>query len=199
MFRSPQWTRITIPLAAVVAALALACGSALAQDKPFEISGAGVGPGGLPLPGQAPGEHWAIGEATFLGRYFGEGTVQTDSAYVDPITGHIVGEFGSGSPFVFTAANGDELVCWYGRTDHGATQPGTFDLTIVGMTADGSLLVMAQWIAEFVPDPDECTGRFVGVTGGWVMYAWTTEPFVLGSDDPVYYAWEGEGSLTFPK
>jgi hypothetical protein len=199
MFRSPQRRGIGTFLAALVAVLALACGSAQAQTKPFKITGEGIGPFGLPLPGEEPREHWIVGEATFLGRHFGEGTVETDTAQFDPLTGHITGEFGSGSPFVFTAANGDELVCWYGRTDHGASKPGTFDLTIVGVLADGSLLVEALWIAEFVPDSDESTGRFEGVTGGWVMYAWTTEPFVLGSDDPVYYAWEGQGSLTFPK
>jgi hypothetical protein len=199
MYRSPRRKLVTTSLAALVAVLALACGVAQAQTKPFKISGAGVGPFGLPLPGEEPREHWIVGEATFLGRHFGEGTVQTDTAQFDPLTGQITGEFGSGSPFVFTAANGDELVCWYGRTDHGASEPGTFDLTIVGILEDGSLLVMAQWIAEFVPDPDESTGRFEGVTGGWVMYAWTTQPFVLGSDDPVYYAWQGQGTLTFPK
>lgn len=26
-----------------------------------------------------------------------------------------------------------------------------------------------------------------------------TEPFVLGSSDPVGYRWEGEGTLAFPK
>jgi hypothetical protein len=28
------------------------------------------------------------------------------------------------------------------------------------------------------------------------MFA-SSEPFVLGSNDPVYYQWEGEGALTF--
>ena len=55
----------------------------------------------------------------------------------------------------------------------------------------------ALLIAEFVPQP-ECTGRFAGASGGWIMYAWT-EPFRLGTPDPVYYSWEGEGRLTFQK
>jgi hypothetical protein len=50
-----------------------------------------------------------------------------------------------------------------------------------------------------VAQPDDSTGKFAGATGGWVMYAWTTEPFVLGLTDPVFYAWEGEGSLEFVK
>ena len=63
---------------------------------------------------------------------------------------------------------------------------------------DGALIVEAAWIAEFVAVPEESTGKFAGVTGSWIMYAFS-EPFVLGSDDPVDYSWEGEGSLTFQK
>ena len=72
-------------------------------------------------------------------------------------------------------------------------------LTIEDVLDDGSLLVNAQWIAEFVAQPGDSTGKFAGATGSWVMYAWTTEPFDLGSNDPVFYAWEGEGSLEFVK
>jgi hypothetical protein len=46
--------------------------------------------------------------------------------------------------------------------------------------------------------PDLSTGKFAGVTGSWVMYA-RSEPFVLGSSDPVIYSWEGEDELTFPR
>jgi hypothetical protein len=189
---------VAAPLAALLAVLALAAQKADAQDRPFKITGAGVGPDGLPLPGQPAREHWVVGVATYLGRHTGDGTVRTDSAALDPATGHITGEFGSGGPFVFTGANGDELTCYYGRTDFGAGKPGTFDLTIVDVLGDGSLVVEALWIAEFVVQPDLGTGRFAGVTGGWVMYA-RSEPFVLGSSDPVYYSWRGEGTLTFPK
>jgi hypothetical protein len=183
------------PLLAV-AALAFASGNAQAQNQAFKITGAGVGPSGLPLPGQDPRPHWIVGVATHLGLHYGEGTVQTDSAAFDPNTGKIAGEFGSGSPFVFRGANGDKLVCHYGRTDFGASKPGTFELTIVDVTAEGYPIVEALWIAEFVPQPKECTGKFAGVTGSWIMYA-RSAAFVLGSDDPVVYSWEGEGRLTF--
>jgi hypothetical protein len=183
----------------LIAGLVLFSPAAPAQVvKPFKIVGAGQGPDGLPLPGQPPRSHWAVGTATHLGHYHGEGTVETDSANFDPSTGKIVGEFGSGSPFVFTGANGEKLVCWYGRTDHGASTPGTFMLTIVDVLSDGSLVVEAAWIAEFVPVPDQCTGQFAGVTGSWIMYAYS-EPFVLGSSDPANYWWEGQGTLTFQK
>jgi hypothetical protein len=176
--------------------LLIAQDSAHAQLKPFKVRGAGVGTLGLPLPGQDPRPHWIVGQATHLGRHYGEGAVRTDTAEFDPESGKITGEFGSGAPFVFIGANGDELVCHYGRTDFGASQPGTFELTIVGVLDDGSLVVEALWIAEFVPLSDECTGKFAGITGSWIMFA-SSEPFVLGSNDPVHYQWEGEGALRF--
>jgi hypothetical protein len=199
MIRKLRLTAVASPLVGWVVALAAVATPAQAQvPKPFKITGEGVGPLGLPLPGQEPRPHWIVGEATHLGRHFGEGTVRTDSAALNPDTGLIEGEFGSGSPFVFVGANGDRLACYYGRTDHGASQPGTFDLTILGALEDGSLIVQAAWVAEFVPVPGLCTGKFAGVTGSWIMYAFS-EPFVLGSDDPVAYRWEGEGILTFRK
>jgi hypothetical protein len=166
--------------------------------KPFKISGSGVAPQALPLPGQDPRPHFIDdGNATHLGRYTGEGSVETYSAAFNPGTGTIQGEFGSGEPFVFVADNGDKLVCHYGREDTGAAETGTFELFIVGVTDGGELIVEAEFIAEFVPQP-ESTGKFAGATGGWTMYAYT-EPFVLGSTDPVEYWWEGTGSLTFQK
>lgn len=185
-------------VAASVLALALGQGQARAQvSKAFKVSGAGVAPEGLPLPGQDPRSHWIVGEATHLGRHTGEGAVRTDSAAPDLPNGVITGEFGSATPFVFTAADGDKLATWYGRTDHGASTPGTFELTVLGVE-DGMLLVEAVWVAEFVVDPAASTGRFAGVTGSWVMVA-RSEPFLLGSSDPLGYWWEGEGRLTFPR
>ncbi len=166
-----------------------------AQVTPFKIIGAGVGPMGLPLPGEPGRPHWAIGDASDLGFYFGLGQVETDTAIPSP-DGTISGEFGSSVPFVFTGAHGDTLACYYGRTEFGAAEPGTFELVPVPQLGAG--WYVAHFIAEFVPYDPECTGRFKGVTGGWIMYA-TTAPFLLGSSDPVYYTWEGEGSLTFAK
>jgi hypothetical protein len=185
-------------LAALMMGIALTGSPTHAQVvKPFKIKGAGVGPEGLPLPGPEIRPHSIVGEATHLGRHTGEGYVRTDSAVFNP-DGTITGEFGSGAPFVFTGANGEELVCWYGRIDHGASTPGTFTLTILEVLADGNLIVEAAWVAEFVPVSDECTGKFAGVTGSWVMYAYS-EPFVLASSDPVNYSWTGEGTLTFQR
>jgi hypothetical protein len=172
----------------------LPAGAQAQVEKPFKITGEGIGPTGVPLPGQPARPHWIIGEATHLGRHYGEGKVQTDSA-MPPSDGAITGEFGSGAPFVFEGADGDLLVCEYGRTEFGAEQPGFFELTILGVE-DGALIVEALWIAEFVPVSDACTGKFAGVTGGWIMFA-ESEPFVLGSNDPIFYSWEGEGSLVF--
>lgn len=202
----------TLPTASLLTAaacLSLTLQAAAAGDveKAFRISGEGVGPEGLPLPGEAPRPHWIIGTATHLGVHDGDGFVQTDTAFpVFDDDGNLIGfngEFGSGLdgdgnplPFEFCAANGDKLVCVYGRTQFGASEPGSFELTIVDVLPGGLLVVEALWIAEFVPLAGECTGRFEGVSGSWIMYAWS-EPFVLGTSDPVGYAWEGAGRLTF--
>lgn len=188
---------VVSPSVALLAALVLSGAGAQAQVvKPFKIQGSGIAETGLPFPWQAPREHTSVGEATHLGRYSGDGTVQTDTL-PDPATG-TPGEFGGGSPYVFVGANGDKLVTWYGRTDHGASQPGSYTIDVLAALPDGSLVVQAFFIAEFVAQPDQSTGKFAGATGSWTMYA-QTAPFVLGSSDPTAYSWEGEGTLTFRK
>lgn len=195
MFRGSWLKNVVIHLAAAFAVLVLLSHSADAQLKPFKISGAGVGPIGLALPGQPARPHWIVGNATHLGRHYGEGSFQADvNNLVFHGDGRITGEFGSGSPFVFTGADGDILSCQYGRTAFGASTPGTFEMVPTG---DPGMYV-AYFIAEFVPVSADCTGKFAGVTGSWVMYA-VTEPFLLGSDDPLYYSWEGDGALNFKK
>jgi hypothetical protein len=196
MLNSVRLKRLVFHAAICVTLLTWACMKAHGQTKPFKITGTGIAPEALPLPGQEPRPHTIVGNANFLGRYTGEGTVQTFSANFDPATGHITGEFGSGSPFIFKKKNGDQLACNYGRTDLGASSPGMFDLTILDILPDGSLVVEGFFIAEFVPQTDLCTGMFKGVTGGWIMYA-MTEPFILGSSNPTKYSWHGKGSLTF--
>ena len=164
-----------------------------AQAVPFKIAGGGVATEGLPLPGEDPRPHWSVGVGTHLGEYTGEGYVETDTATFRA-DGTITGRFGSGGPYMFTAANGDVLACYYGRTEFGATTPGTFEL--VPLPKLGAGVYMAYFIAEFVPYDPECTGKFAGVSGGWTMYA-VSAPFVLGASDPIPYVWEGEGTLTF--
>ena len=202
MIRPCRSTWVAVRLAVVAAALALGAPPASAQSVAFKIAGEGVGPDGLPLPTQPERGHWVVGNATHLGKHTGAGSVRTDWAVPvfegDQLVG-FEGEFGSGDGgFVFTGANGDKLATNYGRTDRGASAPGAFRLTIVGVTGGGDLVVEAQFVAEFVVDPAASTGKFRGATGSWVMYAWSG-PFVLGSSDPLGYAWEGEGRLTFPR
>jgi hypothetical protein len=184
--------RLAAGLTVCTLALVLAPSQVIAQVITFKITGGGIAPNGIPLPGEAPRPHWAVGLATDLGFYYGEGEVQTDTATFHS-DGTISGEFGSAVPFAFTGANGNTLACYYGRTDHGAKQPGTF--TLVPVPDLGPSVYVAHWVAEFVPYDPDCTGKFEGVSGSWIMYA-TSEPFVLGSSDPVGYTWEGEGSLT---
>jgi hypothetical protein len=180
-------------LAACAAILALAPNQAKAQATPFRIVGGGIAPHGLPLPGEPGRPHWAIGDGTRLGFYFGEGEVETDTATFNS-DGTITGQFGSPVPFVFTAENGDNLACFYGRTEFGARQPGTF--TLVPVPKLGAGWYVAYFVAEFVPYDPLCTGRFQGVSGSWIMYA-QTAPFQLGASDPIFYTWEGDGTLTF--
>ena len=154
-------------LAFCALALVLTPNQAQAQTKPFKITGGGVGPDGIPLPGEDPRPHWAVGNATQLGKYSGQGEVETLTANFNP-DGTITGTFQSPVAFVFTAANGDNLACYYGNTDYGAQNVGTF--TLVPVPGQDGWYV-AYWIAEFVPYDPLCTGRFQGVTGGWIMYA----------------------------
>ncbi len=198
--------RVAYGLALCAFALLFAPVLAQAQTKPFKITGAGIGTDGVPLPGEAPRSHWAIGNATQLGKYYGLGSVQTDTAQFNA-DGSISGFFESGSPFNFTAANGDILSCDYGKDG-----TGTFTLVPVtpyDPTVPGAFLTVefvAYWIADFVPNAG-CTGKFAGVTGGWTMYA-VSEPFypfaivdgqVVGATNPVAYSWQGQGTLTYPK
>ena len=183
---------------AAVAALAittLADAGKTEVTKPFKIKGGGVAPEGLAPPGEVT-THLIEGTATHLGHHEGIGSFVTGPPVpTSPST--LAGEFGSDEPCVFVAANGDQLVCHYGRTDKGAAEPGEYELTVVGVTDGGVPIVEALFIAEFVPQ-SESTGRFAGATGSWIMYA-RTEPFVLFSTDPTAYEWEGEGELTFQK
>jgi hypothetical protein len=177
--------------------------------KRFKITGAGVAEEGFPLPGQPSRSHWSVGQATHLGRYQGQGTVDNFSLQptdpTNPATPGIVatGTFGSGDPFVFTAANGDLLATYFGRVDKGASVPGEYEIRIVGFLPNNAPIFQAFWIAEFVAQPDESTGRFAGVTGSWIMYA-KSAPFTsidpeVGIPGPLGYSWQGEGWLTFLK
>ena len=161
-------------------------------QAPLQNHGWGTAPDGIPLPGAGPAPHSAVGNANFLGKYSGEGEVETLTANFNA-DGTVTGTFHSPVPFMFTGANGDVLACYYGNTDFGADRVGTFTLVPLG----GGWYV-AFFIAEFVPYDPDCTGKFQGVSGGWTMFA-LTDPFELGSTDPVNYVWEGQGSLTFSK
>lgn len=189
----------TLTFCSIIATLTflLAATSASAQEKAFKISGEGVAPQGFPLPTQDPRPHWVAGVATHLGLHTGEGSVETDTADFSEFPVRITGKFGSGQPFVFVAANGDKLVCDYGRGTNGEFE-GDFELMIVDFDDPFRPLVQALFLAEFVPRAEESTGRFAGITGSWFMVA-TTDTFVLGATDPVGYQWTGEGKLKFAK
>ena len=198
MIRTSRWTSVVSSLVILVVSSSWRVPRRMRRSKPFKITGEGVGPLGLPLPGQDPRLHKIVGEATHLGRHHGEGTVQTDTAEFHP-DGPSPANSAAGHPSCSPGRMGSSWSAEYGRTDHGASTPGTFDADDPrrpGRGLPGSY--EAAWIAEFVPVSDQCTGKFAGVTGSWIMYAFS-EPFVLGSDDRVDYSWQGEGTLTFQK
>lgn len=174
MFRMARLIGLTV----FALALLLAAGQAGAQTKPFKVTGGGIAARGLPLTPHTPAPHWAVGQATELGRYYGSGFFQ-----VDAFTGPLTGDFSSAVPFVFTAANGDDLAFDYA---------GTVELFPV---AGGEFV--AVFVATFTPVTDLCTGRFAKVTGANFVMTAITEPFVLGSTSPTGYVWSGEGTLTF--
>jgi hypothetical protein len=188
MLRFSRLNAVVFQLTSLVAVFTLVCSRADAQVKPFKVSGGGVADY-IPVTPGDPVFHWAVGQATGLGRYYGEGRVQLDQ-FTSPTTA----EFSSAEPFVFTAANGDKLAFTYGKTDNGAAQPGQVELFYVG---DG--LFVTVWVAEFNPVPELCTGRFSKVIAGSFIMVAVTEPFVLGATDPVAYSWEGEGWIEFQK
>src|SRR5262249_51989607 len=109
MIRSSRWNSGVSSLVALVAAFVVTCPRARAQViKPFRPTGAGAAQHTPPTPGDASA-HVAIGEATERGRYCGEGVAQL-LRFASPTTA----DFDSQVPFVFTAANGDELAFTYG-------------------------------------------------------------------------------------
>jgi len=95
---------------------------------------------------------------------------------------------------VFTGADGDKLAFHYGRTDFGAGGPG-----VVTLYDAGGGEVVAVWVAEFTPVAAASTGRYKRVVGGSFVMTAVTEPFVLGSGDPVAYAWAGDGWIEFER
>lgn len=188
MVRMSRFGWVASCLMVVVVVVGLASPHAQAQVvKPFKVTGAGT-VDYVPLVPFVPVTHDAIGEATELGRYYGKGRVQLIG-----FTGPTTADFNSAVPFVFIAANGDELAFTYGDTTNGAAGPG--EVTLSGPDAGG--LFVATWVAEFNPVPNLCTGRFEKVIDGSFIMVAKTEPFVLGATDPVKYSWKGQGTLTF--
>ena len=184
MIRSSRFSKIAVLLTTLVAFLAVAGQTAETQVIPFKVTGGGFAPGGISLiPGTAA-PHWAVGTATQLGKYYGEGNFQ-----ILNFTGPATAEFSSAPDFVFTAANGDDLAFTYGV----ANQPG-----VVSLTPNSDDSFTAVFVAEFNPVPAKCTGRFAKVTGGSFVMVAKSEPFfILGTETtPFAYTWEGNGQLT---
>ena len=196
MFLTSRLNKVLHSLTAFVAVLGLTCQLAEAQVKPFTVNGAGVAdfipfvefnPGGNNDNSQA--FHSAVGEATELGTYYGEGKVQ-----LDLFTGPTTAAFSSAVPFVFTAIDGDKLAFTYGDTSNGAAQPGE-----VVLSDGGAGNSIATFTAEFNPVIEQSTGRFKDVIGGSFVMIAVTEPFQFGTKPVggVAYTWDGKGTIEF--
>jgi hypothetical protein len=189
----------SVSLFAFALVLAFAHGPAEAQVvKPFKVTGGGFVPQGIFLTPGKPAFHWATGQATELGSYYGEGFF---TLLTPPNLMTLTADFSSAPDFTFTAANGDNLVFTYGDEDNGAQRPGNVTLQ---PQADGSFT--AVFVAEFNPFLPKCTGRFAKVTGGSFIMIAKSAPFALVPDEdqpngvkttPFAYTWQGSGTLTF--
>lgn len=184
---APALSALFNPPSTQAIASAFAAHEADARFVPFKITGGGTVPQGLPIFPYGTAPHNATGTATELGRYTGEGQFQMLTIDPNTLTGTFKGSF------VFTAANGDRLAFNYGAGDN----PGHFALTPVG---NGKFV--AEFVAQFTPDPQLSTGRFADVIGGSFTMVATSEPFALSSGVPGFtapfaYSWVGEGSLEF--
>ncbi len=194
MIRTSRLNVVVVPLIALVAVLTLACPRAEAQVNPFKVKGEGNAPEGLSVVGGVS-PYTASGTATHLGKYSGFGIAQVtgmDEEKTDP-DAIFTGSFTGG--FVFVAANGDRLVCKH---------PGTF-----GVYSDGQGGLFAVFDAIFSPTSltiddttYESTGQFASVDGSFRMIA-VTESFTIdidaGATTAFDFAWQGEGSFSFPK
>lgn len=95
------------------------------------------------------------------------------------------------------ATNGDKLVTQYGNTGpSGAKMPVTDQIIPLGNSLADPVVVV--FLAEFVVQPNESTGRFQGATGSWIMEA-RTALFILGSITPLPYLWQGQGEFSMPR
>jgi hypothetical protein len=187
MIRTLRFSSVVASVVVLAVGFPLASAPAKAQVvKPFKVTGGGTAEF-IPIVPLVPAGHDATGQATELGRYSGAGAFQ-----ILAFTGPATANFDSAVPFVFTAANGDNLAFTYGDTSNGAAAPGQVTL----YPAAGGLVV-AVFVAEFNPVPALCTGRFTKVIGGSFIMVAVTDPFVFGATDPVGYTWSGQGALTF--
>jgi hypothetical protein len=189
MFRKLRQSAVFSLFLTLLALLVLARSETHAQVvKPFKVTGAGTA-AYIPVVPFVPVFHDATGQATELGRYSGSGEFQL-LGFAGPTTAN----FDSAVPFVFVAANGDQLAFTYGDVTNHAAQAGQVTL----YPADGGLVV-AVFVAEFNPVPALCTGRFATVSGGSFTMTAVTDPFELGGFDPVGYSWSGAGTITYSK
>ena len=83
-----RWEAVAPHLVALVAGLAVRPPRRMPRSSnPSRSRARASGPAACRSRPGPPRTHWIVGEATHLGRHYGEGTVQTDSVDLDPATG----------------------------------------------------------------------------------------------------------------
>src|SRR5262245_39954980 len=190
---TPSTMPVLEHLSSLGVAMAPHVGAAENHVAPFQITGGGPAPEGLPLFPGGTARHAASGTATYLGKYTGEGTFVLGSLNISA-TGQVTGTF-QGS-FVFVAANGDRLAFTYGDGFTGAF--------IAQLSADNTAVLNLTFDGYFNVDTAHCTGRFADVTGGSFRMIANADYVSLISSVPGYtapfsYTWSGSGSLVFSK
>ena len=199
MIRNSRLSNLAVALTTLVVFVAVACSTAAADVKDFKITGGGL-VDFVPLPGQDSQYHFAVGEATHVGRYFGEGYFHSIRFLSETtVLFKSSDDAGNDAPFVITAADGSKLALNYGHTllPEATERGGIVEVFIVGGTPEAPI-VFAVFLAEFTPQLDACTGRFKKVIGGSFIMLAISEEFVLGSKEPkVWYDWDGVGTIEF--
>jgi hypothetical protein len=169
------------------------------QVKPFKITGKGTIIEPIPFFPGGTAKHNIAGNATHLGRH--EGAGEAEILTVDLNTGKGTFRSSSDVPFVFVAANGDKLAFHYGNNEETGAKDGRVTAIPISPTKFRTI-----WVAEFIPVPEQSTGRFKRVYDGCFTMIAETEPFTplipgsgLEPDEQIEYEWSGQGWIAFAK
>ena len=173
-------------LSSVAVVLLTVCAAQADVTVPWRVTGEGSFSTGLPVVPDLSVDYFGSGHGSQIGRYTGGGLFRLLSFNAADGTGTFDGSF------VFVTPDGDLLAT-------NVVSPGAFTV----LTAPSGN-VIASFVFQLIPNPAHSTGRFAKVTGGSLLIAATSAPFLLtvsvdGHTPPFTYTWAGDGSLVFAK